>query len=52
MDTLSSQAPNCVWVPCIAIDAGPRKVEADAYNKDTKVVIEVEKKASEIKNSK
>ena len=33
MDTLSSQAPNCVWVPCIAIDAGPRKVDADAYNK-------------------
>ena len=31
MDTLSIQAPNLVCVPCIAMEAGPKKVEADAY---------------------
>ena len=31
MLTLSIQDPNWVWVPCIAIDPGPKKVEADAY---------------------
>ena len=31
IDKLSSLTPNSVFVPCIAIDPGPRKVEAPAY---------------------
>ena len=33
IETLSNHAPNFVCVPCIAIDPGPKNVDAAAYNK-------------------
>ena len=35
IDKLSSHAPNSVLVPCIAIEPGPRKVEAGIYHCNT-----------------